>query len=165
MSNCDCETLFTCRRALNGNNQMMTTCFLGLNSVNTFMEDRKWTVFTVLKWGLKSDATAPPCMQSLYQSCVSEYLIGVLHQAALQTWTWMEKKTRRQVVQSTGLIHTLVCLLCAKERKCSASHVELTLFIYSGLFVDRCGHWRCPTFHCTLAKTSCTFLNPTRSIW
>ena len=75
---------------------------------------------------------------------------------ALQTWTWMEKETCRRVVQLTevwqGLIHTLVCLLCAKERKCSASHVQVALFTYFGLFADRCDRCRCPAFYCSFAK-------------
>lgn len=80
---------------------------------------------------------------------------------ALQTWTWMENKKKcRQLVQLTKvwlrLTHTLVCILCAKERKCSASRVQLALFTYFGLFADGCGCCRCPTFYCTFAKTSCT---------
>lgn len=92
--------------------------------------------------------------QLMYQSYLSNYLIGVLHLAHCKHGLeWKRKHAGRLLnyLVWLGLIHTLVCLLCAKERKCSASHVELALFTCFGLFADRCGHCRCPTSN----KISC----------
>lgn len=102
-------TLFTCRPALSGNNQTLTTCFQGLNSVNSFMEDQIWTsknfffpALTVLNWmRTKVFQTPQPCHACTVTVPIICFWIPdwCFAFSALQTWTWMENKTCRQVVQ------------------------------------------------------------------